>query len=205
MKTILAVIATAIVCLSLHSIATPSQATQDPYKIQPILDNLDRIDIANKILPVLLTKDQTTKILFKVEECRANAKKQEKREADELKTMASEISKINDDVKKGIVPPPEFITKMNKVLDAFSNSRRGVILANGLIMKDFLKTLLNKGQINAIVKVIDTVYDEEAKAWTQATDDTKLQFFAVNIFLSENGYQFLQTMHKPGGSAADSI
>lgn len=197
MKTILAVIATAIVCLSLHSIATPPQATQDPYKIQPILDNLDRIDIANKILPVLLTKDQTTKILFKVEECRANAKKQEKREADELKTMASEISKINDDVKKGIVPPPEFITKMNKVLDAFGNSRRGVILANGLIMKDFLKTLLNKGQINAIVKVIDTVYDEEAKAWTQATDDTKLQFFAVNIFLSENGYQFLQTMHKP--------
>lgn len=197
MKTILAVIATALVCLSLHSVATPPQETPDPYKIQPILDNLENIDIANKILPVLLTKDQTNKILFKVEECRANARKQEKREADEIKTMASEIQKINDDVKKGIVPPPEFITKLNKMLDDFDKARRGVILANGLIMKDFLKTILNKGQINAIVKVIDTVYDEEAKTWTQATDDTKLQFFAVNIFLSENGYKFLQTLHKP--------
>ncbi len=197
MKTILAIIATAALCLSWNMVATPPQTTQDPHKIAPILDKLDRIDMANKILPLLLTKDQTSKILFKVEECRANAKKQEKREADELKTLDGEITKIADDVKKGIVPPPDFITKMNKVLDEFEKARRGVVLANGLIMRDFLKTILNKGQINAIVKVIDTVYDEEAKTWTQATDETKLQFFAVNIFLTDRGYEFLQTMHKP--------
>lgn len=189
MKTFLTLIVVSIGCFAL---TTQDAITKgDPYKTGPTYDKLATIDVANKLLPVLLTKEQISKLLFKIEDCRKNVRNQEKKEADALLKFKDEIDKVEADAKTGAVPSPEFLARVNAMFQTNMKLRTGVNGANGLILKDWLKTNLNNGQIKAITEVINKVYDEETKSWAPGDSERRLMFYSLQILMSDNGYQFL--------------
>ncbi len=171
---------------------------QQPPKrtITEVQTMLGEIDVANRILPLVLTKEQIRKILPVIERCRQNVRNQEQKEARELLAMAEEIEKVHAGVIKGVVPSPEFLAKMNDVFKRFENERNAVKMANGILLGQTLNEVLHDGQKRAIVNVVDKVFNEQNRKWEEASEDAKIQFFALGILMSEDGYNFLVKLNR---------
>lgn len=185
------------VVIAIIALAVPTQVSKnDPHGVQPILDTLAEIDLANQILPLTLTKDQVKELLPKIEECRQNVRNQEKKEADKLKTIRDEAEKVLKDCEKGSVPTPEFLKKVEGMFTDFYNQRNGVKLANVIIMYQAMDKILHDGQKKIIISTVDRYYEDEVKTWENKTDELKMQFYALHIFLSDSGYQFLTKLNR---------
>lgn len=172
--------------------------SQQPTKrtIAEVQTMLGEIDVANRILPLVLTKEQIRKLLPVIEKCRQNARNQEQKEARELLAMADEIEKVHMNTLKGVVPSPEFLAKMNEIFKRFENERNAVKMANGILLGQTLDEVLHDGQKRAIVGVVDKVFNEQNRKWEDASEGAKIQFFALGILMSEDGYNFLVKLNR---------
>jgi len=168
----------------------------DPYKMTPTLEKLAEIDLANQLLPVLMTKDQIKVLLPVIEKCRTNVRAQAKKEADRLKALQSEIDKVYGEAYKGMVPSQEFLDKITALFTKFANERVGVSLANSLLLFEKMKETLNDGQKKAVVGVVDRIFNQENKKWEDGTADQKLQYFGATLILGDRGYDMLVKLSK---------
>lgn len=163
----------------------------DPHKVDPILTKLAEIDVANQILPLVLTKDQINKLLPIIEKCRQNVRQQEASEARRIKELQPEIDKVYDEIGKAISPSETFLAKINLLFETFEKERQKVLVDNGAIILANMKEILNEGQKKAAINVVDKVYNEITKTWEEGTDEMKLQFFSVKVLLNERAYDLL--------------
>lgn len=185
---------TAIIALIAFSGAIAQVSTNDPHKMGPTLEKMAELDLANRILPLLLTKDQIAKLLPEIEKARKNVRDQEKKEADRLKELQPEIDKYHAEIFEGKTPPQAFLDKMTALFKKFDNERVGVKIANALILSEAMNKNLNEGQIKAAVGVVDKIYDEQNKTWDSGTAAQKLQYYAVSIFMGDRAYDLLVRM-----------
>ena len=169
-------------------------STNDPHKMAPILDKLAELDLANRILPLLLTKEQIKVLLPEIEKARKNVRDQEKKEADRVKALQPDIDKYHSEIFAGKTPPKEFLDKMTALFKKFDNERLQVKVANALILSEAINKHLNEGQIKAIVGVVDKIYDDQNKEWKDGTTGQKIQFYAVTIFMGDRAYDLLVRM-----------
>ncbi len=174
--------------------AASAQPATDPFKVQAILDTLAEIDAANQVLPLLLTKDQIKKLLPIIEKCRNNTRNQQKKEADRLKELRGEAEKVDAEAIKGLVPSKEFVDKVDALFKKFDNERTGLIIANGLILRDTLKDILNDGQRKAAIGVVDKIFNAQDKKWEDGTPDAKLQYFALSVLTGDRAYNLLSKL-----------
>ena len=181
----------AAVALMLFTGAIAQVSTNDPHKMGPILDKMAELDLANRILPLLLTKEQIAKLLPEIEKARKNVRAQEKKEADRLKELQPEIDKFHAEIFQGKTPPQVFLDKMTALFKKFDNERIGVKIANALILSEAMNKHLNEGQIKAAGGVVDKIYDEQNKKWEGGTAVQKLQYYAISIFMGERAYDLL--------------
>lgn len=174
--------------------ATQTPPKTDPYGVDPILQTLAEIDISNQILPLLLTKDQTNRLLTLLERARAEAKQQQKKEADALKALKPEADKVREEaVKLGKVPSQEFLTKVNDMFASWEKERLNIRAKNTILFMSSVKEILNEGQIKAAVGVVDKVYDEQLREFVEnPTDDQKLAYYVVHVFFNDTAYEFMR-------------
>ena len=183
---------TALIALAALSVWAHAQvSTNDPYKMGPTLDKLAELDLANRILPLLMTKDQIKKMLPEIEKARKNVRDQEKKEADRLAKLQPEIDKYHAEILQGKTPPHTFLDQITALFKKFESERLQVKVANALILSEAMNKNLNEGQIKAAVGVVDKIYDEQNKKWENGTTAQKLQFYAVTIFMGERAYDLL--------------
>ncbi|RMG23535.1 MAG: hypothetical protein D6724_08085 [Armatimonadetes bacterium] len=187
------ILALCLLCASLPT-ATQTTSKPDPYGVDPILDTLAEIDLANQILPLLLTKEQTNEILTIIERTRAAVKEQQKKEADALKALKAEADKVHKEaVEMGKVPSQEFLKKVNDLFATWEKERLNIRAKNTILLMSRIKDILNEGQIKAAIGVVDKVYDEQLKQFVEnPTDDQKLSYYAVNVFFNDSAYEFLR-------------
>lgn len=171
--------------------ASTQTSREDPNRVRPIMEKLAKIDKANRVLPLLLTKEQARSILIEIEKCRVNIRNQEKKEADRLKALEPEIDRVHQDAAQGIVPSQEFLKKIDDLFQQFTSERQAVNLANSLILKDSLEKILNAGQLRAMSKVVDQIYTEAGRSLEGVSENEKTIYFAMDILLDDLGYQFL--------------
>ena len=181
----------AFIALIAFSGAIAQVSTNDPHKMGPTLEKMAELDLANRILPLLLTKDQIKKLLPEIEKARKNVRDQEKKEADRLKALQPEIDKYHAEIFEGKTPPQAFLDKMTALFKKFDNERIGVKIANALILSEAMNKNLNEGQIKAAVGVVDKIYDEQNKKWEGGTAAQKLQYYAISIFMGDRAYDLL--------------
>jgi hypothetical protein len=183
-------------CLLCAALPTATQTTTkpDPYGVDPILQTLGEIDIANQILPLLLTKEQTNEILTIIERTRAAVKEQQKKEADALKALKAEADKVHKEaVEMGKVPSQEFLKKVNDLFAGWERERLNLKAKNTILLMSRIKDILNEGQIKAATGVVDKVYDEQLKEFVEnPTDDQKLSYYVVHVFFNDAAYEFLR-------------
>lgn len=185
-------LAVAVLCTFAVFLAASTQTSrEDPNRVGPIMEKLAKIDKANRVLPLLLSKDQARKLLIEIEKCRVNIRNQEKKEADRLKAMEKEIDETLSDAAKGVVPSQEFLKKVNELFNQFENERNGVRLANSLILRDQLEAILDAGQRRAMSRVVDQIYTEMGYPLEGVSENEKTIYFAMDILLDDMGYQFL--------------
>lgn len=183
---------TAILCTTIILLGASTQTNrEDPHRVRPIMEKLAKIDKANRVLPLLLTKEQARKLLIEIEKCRVNIRNQEKKEADRLKAMEKEIDDVLADATKGVVPSQEFLKKVNDLFKQFESERNAVRLANSLILKDQLEAILDAGQRRAMSKVVDQIYTELGYPLEGVSENEKTIYFAMDVLLDDLGYQFL--------------
>lgn len=184
----------AAITLMLFTGAIAQVSTNDPHKMGPTLEKMAELDLANRILPLLLTKDQIAKLLPEIEKARKNVRDQEKKEADRLKELQPEIDKYHAEIFDGKTPPQAFLDKLTALFKKFDNERIGVKVANALILSEAMNKNLNEGQIKAAVGVVDKIYDEQNKKWDSGTAAQKLQYYAISIFMGDRAYDLLVRM-----------
>ncbi|MDQ2986502.1 MAG: hypothetical protein M3R13_07250 [Armatimonadota bacterium] len=191
MRLLIAAIALFVFCGSFGQVST-----NDPHKIGPTVQQLAELDLANRILPLVMTKEQIGKMLPEIEKARKNIRDQERKEADRLKALQPDIDKYHADILKGKTPPQEFLDRVTTLFKKFESERLQVKVANALILADAMKKNLNEGQIKAAVGVVDKIYDEKNQTWTGGTTEAKLQYYAISIFLGERAYDLLVRMSR---------
>jgi hypothetical protein len=181
----------ALIAMLLFTGALAQVSKNDPHKMGPTLDLLADLDLANRVLPLLMTKDQIKALLPDIEKARKNVRDQEKKEADRLAALKPEIDKYHKEIFEGKIPPQAFLDKMTALFKKFENERIGVKLANALILAEAMNKNLNEGQIKAAVEVVDKIYDEQNRKWEDGTAAQKLQYYAITIFMGERTYDLL--------------
>ncbi len=184
-------ILTILTAVMLMAPATVQISSSDPYGVDPVYDKLAEIDAANRILPLILTKDQIGRLLPVIETCRQNVRNQEKKEATQMKGMQEEVDKVHADALKGIVPSQQFLDKVSKMFVGFENERRGVKTANGLILRDAIKSTRNEGQRKAMIGVVDQVFNEQSQEWEDASDEAKIMYYSLSFLMNDDVYYFL--------------
>lgn len=191
MRVLVATIALLLFCAGFAQVST-----NDPNKIGPTLGKMAELDLANRILPLLMTKEQIRKLLPEIEKARKNVRDQEKKEADRIKAMTPEIDKYHAEIFQGKTPSKEFLDKTTALFKKFENERLQVKVANALILSEALKKNLNEGQIKAVVGVVDKIYDDQDKEWKDGTADQKVQFYVISIFMGDRCYDMLVRMSR---------
>ncbi len=180
-----------VLTFALLFVASTQTNREDPNRIRPVMEKLAKIDKANRVLPLLLTKEQARNLLLEIEKCRVNIRNQEKKEADRLKAIEPEIDTVLKDAASGVVPSQEFIKKVDDLFRQFESERNGVRLANSLLLKDALTKLLNAGQLRAMSNVVDQIYTDLGYKTEGVTENEKTIYFAMDVLLDDVGYQFL--------------
>lgn len=188
MKYLIAILAAAVI---MTGASLQQVSKNDKYGINPVMDKLAQIDKANQILPLLLTKDQIKQLLPKIERCRENIRNQEKKEADRIKVLGPDADKVYNETLKGIVPSQDFLSKTRSLFDQFAQERNGVKAANSIILIEAMDQIFDRGQKQRIIGVVDKVFNERSMKWESGTEGEKLSFFALNVLLDDDGYQFL--------------
>ncbi|MFN8138356.1 MAG: hypothetical protein U0R49_01005 [Fimbriimonadales bacterium] len=188
MKYLIAILSAAVI---MTGASLQQVSKNDKYGINPVMDRLAQIDKANQILPLLLTKDQIKQLLPKIERCRENIRNQEKKEADRIKVLGPDADKVYNETLKGIVPSQDFLSKTRSLFDQFAQERNGVKAANSIILIEAMDQIFDRGQKQRIIGVVDKVFNERSMKWESGTEGEKLSFFALNVLLDDDGYQFL--------------
>lgn len=188
--------ALALFALLVCGAAVAQVNASDPHKINATIEQLEELDLANRILPLLMTKDQIRKLLPEIEKCRSNVRAQEKKEADRIRPLQPEIDKYSKEVLEGKMPPTEFTDKVSEMFEKFQNERLQVKVANALVLTEAMGKHLNEGQLRAAIGVVDKVYDDAKRTWVGGNETAKLQFYAVTIFLSDRAYDLLVKLAK---------
>jgi hypothetical protein len=166
----------------------------DPHKVQPVLDKLGEIDVANQILPLLLTKDQIKQLLPVMEKCRQNVRNQEAKEAERIKALEKDADKVLADGAKGLLPPKEFLDRVNALFKKIQDERTGVKLANQILMMEVVNRAFNEGQKKAAIGVVDKIFNEEKRTWEDGSNEAKLRYFVNAVILGDRGYEFLSRL-----------
>jgi hypothetical protein len=173
------------------------QSTDRGKKSDEIVRKSRQLDLANHILPLILTKSQINELLPVIEKCRANVRKIENMEADDLLKMEAKIDKaISDALNKDQVPSKELLKEVAALYRAFTIRRQVAASENAEAVLEVLKRVLNEGQLKTAEKSIDPrAYDPKAEPDKMSQDD-KLNLFIKDVLLDPQSYDFLVKLAK---------
>lgn len=170
---------------------TPSEAERAKQSTA-ILQKARQIDILNQILPLVLKKDQLNKILDQVEKYRADLKKLDLLEYNELKTLETKYdAALKAAYEKGQVPSRELMVDTANKFKTFSLSRDAVGRGHAMTLVEIVEKELNAGQKKAMMNALTPQLYNPTIDPKEMTETKKIQFFVEIILLDPAAYDVL--------------
>lgn len=156
-----------------------------------------QLELYNKLLPVLFTKDQLKKILPAIEKARAKVRETKLLEYTEMKKLDAKLSAaLKDAQEKNLIPAPSLLSELLQANGRFNTLESAVATSNTEDVFDVLKANLNTGQIKAAGNAVPAaVMDPKTKPEDLDTD-AKLRVFVRQILLHPAAYDLLVKMSK---------
>lgn len=191
---LLALSACLLLAVSAPAQTAPADATK---RAEEVLKKMRRIDLLNQILPLALTKQQITDLLPALEKARANVRKTERYEQEQLAKFEKELDDaIKAGIEKGVVPTREFTGKVARFYQALSINRQIAVNENLETVRPVLTKTLNAGQTKAATGLIDAAFFEPGAKKEDLTDARKLDIYIREVLLDPLAYDLLIQLSK---------
>ena len=177
------------------SIVAASPAQTDAERVRQateITRKLQRLDLLNQILPVLMTRDQIRRILPAIEQARQNARDLERAEFERMKVIVPRLdAALEAAEKRGTIPPTEFLDEVSKMLRQLATARTLMMALNADKVLEAMERHLNEGQRRAAANALDPrMFNPDADV-SKLTEQQKLKAWIKHVLLNENAYQIL--------------
>lgn len=173
---------------------TPSEQAA---RSDAILTTLRKVELVNQLLPMLLNKEQMSKVLTAVERARAEARKTEKDEYEFLRRLEPKLeAALKDALEKGVVPKQELFTEVAATLQTLQLKRKAVADDNTEKVAAVLEEVLDAGQKKAVANSLNVRLFMPNADPDKVTDEEKMRLFVKYILLDPQAYDLLLKMPK---------
>lgn len=174
-----------------------SALTDSAKKSSEILLKVEKIDVLNQLLPVLMTKEQIRAILPAIEKARKAVVDQEKIEAEMLRKLEPKLDvAIKEAEENGKVPTRETLRETQALFLTFSIKRKQIGDDNADNVIKVVSATLNKGQIKAMQGALNPKYLYPDLDPATMTAENKLRFFVKELLLNRQTYPILLKLAK---------
>ena len=191
MKFFLALCASLAVVLSTAQTANPDHAAQ----CDAIMKKVERLDMLNLILPLLLEKDQIKKLLPAIEKARQNVRIAQQKEYEELKKLEPELDKMLSEAEnKDEIPKREYILNAYSTIRRLYTARRLIADGNTQIVLEEFKKVANKGQQKTAAGSLTAAQIGFNGKPEELTDDIRLEAFVREVLLHPSVYEILRKL-----------
>ena len=187
-----------IAFLAVAAVAVAQPVTQQQAQDSDrIMQQIEKVDILNQLLPIAMNKDQLNAILPAVEKARQKAKDLQAKEASELAEVDDETAKaVKDGTGKGDMPSKDLIHKLYALLIKMDADRTVLIEQNVDLVYDAVDKALNAGQKKAMANSLDPKYFGGKIDREKMSQEDLMRLFIQQIFLDPLGYEVLVEMDK---------
>lgn len=189
------VVAVLMVIVAAAAFAQPLSPEQQAKRSDEILKKMRQMELANQILPLVMTKDQLRQVLPPIEKARRNVRDLQTEEFETMRKFEERLdTAIKNATDKGQLPGQTLLVEMNRLLLAFSLKRQAVASENVTLVLDVLNKTLNAGQLKAAANSLDMrLFDPSVKA-EELTETAKVRFYVGQVLLDPLSYDLLVKM-----------
>lgn len=189
------VMAVLMVIVAAVAVAQPLSPEQQAKRSDEILKKMRQMELANQILPLVMTKDQLRQVLPPIEKARRNVRDLQTEEFETMRKFEERLdTAIKNATDKGQLPGQTLLVEMNRLLLAFSLKRQAVASENVTLVLDVLNKTLNAGQLKAAANSLDMrLFDPSVKA-EELTETAKVRFYVGQVLLDPLSYDLLVKM-----------
>lgn len=189
------VMAVLMVIVAAAAVAQPLSPEQQAKRSDEILKKMRQMELANQILPLVMTKDQLRQVLPPIEKARRNVRDLQTEEFETMRKFEERLdTAIKNATDKGRLPGQTLLMEMNRLLLAFSLKRQAVASENVTLVLDVLNKTLNAGQLKAAANSLDMrLFDPSVKA-EELTETAKVRFYVGQVLLDPLSYDLLVKM-----------
>lgn len=190
--------AAALLATMLLTAPLSQTSAQDRNKrADEILKKIRQLDLSDQILPVLLTKDQYSKLLPAIEKARQTVREQEKAEYENLSKLEPKIDEaLKEAFDEGKVPPVETMAAYARTFKFMRDTRNVIAELNTNNVLEVIEPTLDPGQRKAIANALKPqMYDGSIDP--QSLDEkTKMKFWVKVVLLDPQAYDVLVRLSK---------
>ncbi len=166
-------------------------------KADEINYKLVKIDVYNQILPLILKKDQISKLLPVIEKARKRTKDTQDQELEVMKAMEKKLDvALKEANEKSKVPSRELFKEILDMYKLFRVKRLVTIGENTDTVSEVLNKILDKGQKAALIGALDMKSADGGFDTSKLSDEMKLRFYVQTILLEPAAYDILLEMSK---------
>ena len=160
-----------------------------------IITKIRRMDLANQILPLVLTKEQLDKLLPAVEKARTEGRKAEEVEYEMLTKLEPSVdTAIKDAFEKQMLPKQETMVTVASTFKTMRLRREAIIADNVDAVMAVLEKELNAGQKKAAANAVQPSLFDPSLDPTKMSDTQKMRFYVQAILLDSEAYDVLLQM-----------
>lgn len=176
-------------------VAQPVSQEDRAKRSDEILKKMRQMELANQILPLVMTKEQLKQILPSIEKARANVRDLQNEEFETMRKFEERLdTAIKNATDKGQLPGQALLVEMNRLLMAFSLKRQAAASENVTTVLDVLNKTLNAGQLKAAANSLDLkLFDPSVKP-EELTETVKVRFYVGQVLLDPLAYDLLVKM-----------
>ena len=188
-----------IVFLVLLGTMLSAQTSQDQRakRSDEIITKIRRMDLANQILPLVLTKSQLDKLLPAVEKARSEGRKAQEIEYEMLTKLEPSVdAAIKDAYEKQMLPKQETMVAAASTFKTMRLRRDAIITDNVDAVMAVLEKELNAGQKKAAANAVQPSLFDPTLDPSKMSDSAKMRFFVQAILLDFEAYDVLNQMRQ---------
>ncbi|MBL8060346.1 MAG: hypothetical protein JNK63_06480 [Chthonomonas sp.] len=160
-----------------------------------ILIKIRRMDLANQILPLVLTKDQLDKLLPAIEKARTEGRKAEEVELEMLTKVEANVDlALKEAYEDQKLPKQETMVQVASTFKTM-RLRRGAITSDNVdAVMAVVEKELNAGQKKAAANAVQPSLFDPTLDPSKMSDTEKLRFYVQAILLDYEAYDVLLQM-----------
>lgn len=160
-----------------------------------IITKIRRMDLANQILPLVLTKEQLDKLLPAVEKARTEGRKAEEVEYEMLTKLEPSVdAAVKEAYEKQMLPKQETMVTVASTFKTMRLRREAIIADNVDAVMAVLEKELNAGQKKAAANAVQPSLFDPTLDPTKMSDTQKMRFYVQAILLDSEAYDVLLQM-----------